>query len=103
MASPMVPGEDPSEFEMDGRTGARILISTDTRKERTKRSARGLMGRYTFLCLFHCEEYGGSSLLRDENKRTYRQIPGRRFRVDGRSSTGSIAESRPHVKEVGNN
>lgn len=43
MARPIVPGEDPSELEMDGRTGARILISTDTRKERMNRRASGLM------------------------------------------------------------
>ena len=63
MASPMVPGEDPSEFEMDGRTGAKILISTDTRKESMKRSARGLMGRYTFLRRFsmkHPEDHPSS-------------------------------------------
>jgi hypothetical protein len=44
MASPMVPGDDPSEFEMDGRIGTRILRSTDTRKQRMKRIVRWLIG-----------------------------------------------------------
>jgi hypothetical protein len=53
------------------------------------------------LCVFRCEEDGGSSLLRDKtNGLTRCQIPGRKFRVDVRSCAGSIAESSPHVKEA---
>jgi hypothetical protein len=44
MAKPTAPGEEPSESEIDGNTGVRIRISTDTRKERIKRRARGVMG-----------------------------------------------------------
>ncbi len=42
MAIPTTPGVSPSEAAMDGRTGAMIRMSTDTRKASAKSRASGV-------------------------------------------------------------
>src|SRR5512143_349877 len=42
MASPTVPAVEPSEREIDGKTGAKIRTSTDTRKANANKRTSGV-------------------------------------------------------------